>query len=300
MRSSALLLVAACSAASTACSVPNAPAAAPQRATLTHAEVALGYELYRDELAYDGSWQPDSTHGARWCPSAEAGGAPAFEPYVSRGRWVLSTERVADAPAGTAYWQSEDADTWGEITTHHGWWIRTGGRSGWCWVPGASATPASVVWTTEGDVVGWAPALPPWDAPDSTDDDRYDWSFALLGTLCDGFPDQDRLTGHALREARARAAGSDAKARPQRVGPSAAQILAARNATAAYSSAHPSSALAAAFTSAGSNASAARHHASRSGRSSSSGGHSGAHGGSGSGGAHRGSSHHGGTKKHHR
>src|ERR1700722_9116228 len=143
-------------------------------------EVARGYLAYQAPLAAFGAWAPDHDYGVHWCPSAASTGGPEtdFQPYVSRGRWDLSEEATRSAPAGSPVWRSEDSDTWGEITTHHGWWVPVAGRgpSTWCWVPGLEETPARVAWREGDDFVGWAPEPPFWIAVDEADyDDGLDW-----------------------------------------------------------------------------------------------------------------------------
>ena len=163
--------------------VPLAPAG-----VLVDWDVARGYFSYRDALARWGTWVGDDVYGVRWCPSADVADA-AFRPYASRGHWAASSEPRYGAPPETPYWASEDG-AWGEITMHHGWWIVVDrppeGHTVWCWVPGVQETPASVVWRSGGEFVGWAPESPFWvDDGDDNESAGFEWNYELLGTLLD-------------------------------------------------------------------------------------------------------------------
>jgi hypothetical protein len=221
------LLSSACTVAA-ARAVEVAPAGA-----LVRREVARGFDRYEAALAPYGSWSPDATYGVVWCPRREAAG-DGFRPYSNRGHWDFGADAGLRGGQAPPRWVSDDRDTWGEITTHHGWWVRgsgpVGGARGYCWVPGAEETPARVVWRTSDDFVGWAPETPEWLVTDDGDDDleRLDWVYTLVGALVDGASGGDALDGQA-RDA-ARWATADAvmpHTKRQHAGPSAATVGAA-------------------------------------------------------------------------
>ena len=207
----------------TACTVPNRPGAASAPYGELRPEVARGYAAYGERLSAWGTWSPDSRHGVRWCPRADVAG-DAFQPYLSRGHW----EVPEGSSKGTPRWESEDPDTWGEITTHHGWWTHASGS--WCWVPGTSATEARVLWRSGDGYAGWTPEPPAWEELDDLDFDRLPWVYTLLGTLAEVALDLNALSGDAAEEARhatAASVPSGGSLRPRR-GPSGASVGAAR------------------------------------------------------------------------
>jgi hypothetical protein len=144
-------------------------------------------------------------------------------------------------------WESDDSDTWGEITTHHGWWIRVPLSHGgpWCWVPGDEETPARVVWRDGDGFVGWAPEPPDWLSMADDDveyEDGLDWVFTLLGTLLQERTDQNTLSGEAEKQARsatAPARSRDVSFARRQVGPTGASIREARSALSDYVARHP-------------------------------------------------------------
>jgi hypothetical protein len=176
-------------------------------------------------------------------------------PYRSEGHWVASPGGDAStggapgnangwgARPGKPFWLSDDAETWGDITTHHGWWVHIDDAApsgAWCWIPGAAATAARVVWRSADGFVGWAPEPPSVDEDDADVDDGS-WSYTFLATLLDDAI--DLLTDDAASVART----ATERARfdrahpgsPRRTGPDAAQVASARKALAAYAVAHP-------------------------------------------------------------
>lgn len=227
------LLVSACNIVSVVPVVPIAPRGVPVRP-----EVAYGYEAYADTLSAWGTWEPDGEHGVRWCPRADVI-EPGFTPYTSRGHWALSEAPIGQAQAGSPAWVSEDSDTWGAITTRHGWWVQ---RRQWCWIPGVEETPGRVVWRWGDGFVGWAPEAPCWVALDDVEYEALDWVFTLLGTLLEHNVDQNKLDGEARQTARqatapARAPGGG-PIKGQRKGPPAKSIGDARHALDRYAATH--------------------------------------------------------------
>jgi hypothetical protein len=217
--------------------------------------VAQGFSAFETRLAAFGTWAPDRDYGVHWCPSASATEG-AFQPYLSRGHWALADAPIGRAPAGSPVWESDDSDTWGEITTHHGFWIHVPAAWGgpWCWVPGLEETPGRVVWREGDGFVGWAPEPPDWLSVASDDidyEDGLDWVFTLLGTLLSNPPDQNTLSGDAARAARAATAphaSKDGSIARREVGPSGTSIKAARAALSDYIARHPDVIAAAAKT----------------------------------------------------
>jgi hypothetical protein len=205
-------------------------------------DVAAGYRAYEATLERWGRWTEDPLYAVRWCPQVN----PAtFAPYRSDGHWAPSAGDATGwgAPPGAPFWVSDDAETWGTITMHHGWWIHVeeGAPEGaWCWIPGVAETAGRVVWRTGDGFVGWAPELP--FASEDDDDEDLSWSYELLGTLFDDAVDLALLTDDALEDAReATRARHDADhpGRPRQVGPSHDQVAAARKALSGYVLAHP-------------------------------------------------------------
>jgi hypothetical protein len=235
----------ACSFTTVEAAGPNIPFAA--RGVRLRPDVVQGYERYQAALADAGAWGPDGDYGVHWCPSAEATGG-SFQPYRSRGHWGTSEAPIGSAPLGSPAWMSDDPDTWGEITTRHGWWVRVEPRqepSRWCWVPGTEETPGRVVWRSGDGFVGWAPEAPEWLACDDPDDDR-DWVFTFLGSLLDQVLDRSVLQDDARKTAReATSQGRDSGresghvAQRSRVGPPASKVIAARKLLESYAEAHP-------------------------------------------------------------
>jgi hypothetical protein len=237
----ALILAIALAASACTVSVPRVALAPP--GVHVRPQVAAGYATYEAQLSPWGTWSPDRAYGVRWCPSQEAtGGSDVhFQPYLSRGHWDVGD----GAEGGRPVWRSEDSDTWGEITTHHGWWVRPDGHPDtWCWIPGAEETSGHVAWREGDGFVGWAPEPP--DAEEAVDDadydDMYDWVYSLLGTLTSGHTDQNTLTGAARDRAQAATAPArkaNGSVQRQGLGPSGNSIAAARQALGQYAAQHP-------------------------------------------------------------
>src|ERR1700678_1904107 len=122
LRTGSLLLVALWTSA---CSVSFPVIPLAPRGVHVRPDVARASRTFEPVLAEWGDWAPDYTYGVHWCPSRDVTGGPGvpFQPYVDRGRWGLSEAPIGEAPAGSLEWQSEDSDTWGKITSHHGWWV---------------------------------------------------------------------------------------------------------------------------------------------------------------------------------
>jgi len=234
------LLAPACTVVATTPVIPIAPPGVHVRA-----EVARGYAAYAAPLTAWGAWIPDRTNGVLWCPGPAATGGEPFQPYLSHGHWDVSDTPIGGAPAGSPVWRGERSDTWSEITSHHGWWVRVAdeGPTPWCWVPGAEETAARVLWREGDGFIGWAPEPPDWVVYDDADgEDLLDWTFTLLGTLLDGLPEQNQLTGPARDQARAATASSRSPGSPlqrKHVGPSSTSISAAHKTLADYVVAHP-------------------------------------------------------------
>jgi hypothetical protein len=237
----AIILALALAASACTVSVPRVALAPP--GVRVRPQVAAGYAAYEAQLSAWGTWSPDRTYGVRWCPSQEATGGPDvhFQPYLSRGHWDVGD----GAEGGRPVWRSEDLDTWGEITTHHGWWVRPDGHpSTWCWIPGAAETDGHVAWREGDGFVGWAPEPPDAEAAvdDADYDDMFDWVYTLLGTLTSDHTDQNTLTGAARDRAQAATAPArkaNGAVQRQLVGPSGNSIAAAHQALGQYAAQHP-------------------------------------------------------------
>jgi len=230
------LMASACNVVAVA--VPVVPLAPP--GVEVRPEVAEGYEQYSAVLSQWGTWEPDVENGVRWCPREDVlGPGDAFTPYVSRGHWGLSDAPIGKSPAGSLAWESEDPDTWGTITTRHGWWVH--GRR-WCWVPGTEEVASRVIWRWGDGFVGWAAEAPDCVAYDDVEYEALDWVFTLLGTLLEGRPADNRLDGEAAQVARSSSATAQGPGgepvRSSRTGPPAKSIGDARTALAGYAAAH--------------------------------------------------------------
>jgi hypothetical protein len=215
------------------------------------ADVAEGYRAYATTLLRWGRWSADPLYAVRWCPSGVS--PTTFVPYRSEGHWAASPGEASEsvssngtgwgAPPGAPFWLSDDAETWGNITMHHGWWVHVeeGAPEGaWCWIPGAAETAGRVVWRSGDGFVGWAPEGPSAGDDDEADVDDSSWSYAFLGTLLDDT--LDLLTDDAA----AMASGATRHGRfdpthpgaPRRSGPSGEQVASARKALSGYVLAH--------------------------------------------------------------
>ena len=241
----AFVLAIALAASACSVSVPRLALAPP--GVRVRPEVAAGYAAYEAPLSAWGTWGPDREYGVHWCPSRAATGGPdvPFQPYLSRGHWDVAGAPGDGSEGGQPVWRSEDPDTWGEITTHHGWWIRPAGHpTSWCWIPGTEETPGHVAWREGDGFVGWAPE-PPDDveAVDEADyDDSFDWVYTLLGTLTSDHTDQDTLTGSARDRAQAATTPvrkPNGSLQRQTVAPSGTRIAAAHQALGQYAALHP-------------------------------------------------------------
>jgi len=209
------------------------------------ADIGAGFRAYKTTLERWGRWSADPLYAVRWCPRGVD--ATTFVPYRSTGHWGAVEEGAAkSAPPGAPYWVSDDSETWGDITMHHGWWVHldeSGPAGIWCWIPGAEATVARVVWRVGDGFVGWAPEPPSDGDGDPGDDETLAWTFVLVGQLLDAALDDHVLTGDAsatafhATEGGRRAAGLPWT--PRRVGPSTEQIADSRKALSGYVLAHP-------------------------------------------------------------
>ncbi len=114
------------------------------------ASVASDAALFYEALAPHGKWVIYADLGPVWFP---AGVTAEWRPYVD-GRWVPT-------PWG---WVFETAEPWGWATYHFGHWLPTL-DFGWVWLPGRTWYPATVVWRSSRDYIGWAPMPPPFFTP---------------------------------------------------------------------------------------------------------------------------------------
>lgn len=108
--------------------------------------------VFDAHLAPYGSWVEDAVFGRVWVPARTTVGED-FAPYVTAGRWTLSS-------AGHWIWLSDHPFGW--VVFHYGRWVFSPAL-GWSWIPGRSYAPAWVVFRTAGygdTYLGWAP-LPP-------------------------------------------------------------------------------------------------------------------------------------------
>ncbi len=210
-------------------------------------EIEAGYQAYGVVLAPYGQWHTDPAYGVRWCPRPAT--SKPFTPYVSSGHWVpaatVSTAR-GNLPPEAPYWAEDAAVPRGDITMHHGWWVRDERVAAqWCWVPGVKETPARVLWRESDGFVGWAPEPP---GVDGSDDESYDdllsWVYELTGTLFEDAVEDNLLSDAAADAAElltglARRHEAFAGHPPVRVGPSQTSVRTARAALADYAAAHP-------------------------------------------------------------
>lgn len=209
-------------------------------------EIADGYKQYGVPLAQAGAWTTDHVYGVRWCPNLPA--STRFFPYISFGHWAPGED--IDAHAGMpsalpgAVWVNT-GPLWGDVTTHHGWWVNetdAGPNAQWCWIPGTSESPARVLWRTGEGFVAWAPEPPLLDLAED-EDDLLDWVFEFVGTLFEDTVDDYLLQGDAgdsadIATSKARRRERQGEA-PTRVGPTKAQVTTARGALSEYVTAHP-------------------------------------------------------------
>jgi hypothetical protein len=196
-------------------------------------DVAAGYATFHTELDGWGRWASDSLHGVHWCPTSA--GQAAFQPYRTDGRWEQAQEGAPayGANPGTPVWHTTSGAAWEEITLHHGWWAQPDEepQGTWCWVPGAEATPARVVWREGDGFVGWAPEPTDGDYCQA-DENGLSWTYELLAALFENALDPQVLTGDAANQA---AESTTAQGQPARhSGPSASQVGRARQSVAAY------------------------------------------------------------------
>lgn len=102
--------------------------------------------FFYDALADDGDWVLIEPYGWVFRPHVNF---VAWHPYQS-GFW---------APSDIYGWTWISAEPFGWATDHYGRWLYDQ-FEGWVWVPGLDWGPAWVSWSSDNDVVGWAP-LPP-------------------------------------------------------------------------------------------------------------------------------------------
>jgi hypothetical protein len=213
-------------------------------------DIHAGAATYGPILTRWGRWEEDEWYAVRWCPNADqiaSNGGAHFSPYRTRGHWATNeSQSMYGAPAGSPYWMSDDGDTWGDITMHHGWWVHMASSPvhEWCWIPGAEATAGRVVWRSGEGFVGWAPESPVW-VDDGGDDTiaALDWSFAFLGSLLELDLSSQILEGDAREGASeatmpVHAVQNSFGGRVTRVGPPSITVHTARAALVAYAGAH--------------------------------------------------------------
>jgi hypothetical protein len=241
----ALLAAAACS--TPARHEPVSQLGAAEESTLA-ADIAAGYAAYARTLDRWGDWSADPVYAVRWCP--RDADASTFMPYRTNGHWDARPDTTAPSqtwsqPATAPYWLSDDSETWGEITMHHGWWVYLddSGPSGlWCWIPGARETAGRVAWRESTSFVGWAPEPPSYDEDDQGR--GLAWTYVLLGSLFERPLEDAVLTGEAAVVAAsvstfARRGGPSVWGEPRSGGPSGESVVAARDALSEYLLAHP-------------------------------------------------------------
>ncbi len=201
-------------------------------------DIVAGYAKYRDVLASAGRWKADLAYGARWCPRSDSP-VRSFEPYRVEGRWVALGADQAGAyavPVGTLAWDAPGPE-WLQITLHHGYWGVSDERDSnesWCWVPGAEATPARVVWREGRGLAAWAPE-PPLGHVASGEEDDLPWRVVLLGALLESPLGGQLLSGDDADQA-LQALATSAKGAPHD-SPRAGRVEAARAELAAYAAA---------------------------------------------------------------
>jgi len=216
-------------------------ALAVPRGNPVEADIAEGFQTYGAILERWGRWSDDPLYSVHWCPRGVD--TVTFVPYQSDGHWGKAPG--APAPQASPYWMSDDSETWGDITMHHGWWIRLDQSSSsglWCWVPGVEDTAARVVWREADGLVAWAPE-PPMYVDADEDVDSLSWAYELLGALFDRDLPSGLLHGDAAAVASAatwaahHVKGSVTASR--HAAPTAAEVAAARRALTSYVAAHP-------------------------------------------------------------
>ncbi len=114
------------------------------------AATAENAALFYEALAPHGNWIQYGEYGPVWYPTKVS---RDWRPYLD-GRW-RPTEMG---------WVFETAEPWGWATYHYGNWMPTL-DFGWVWCPGRTWYPATVVWRTSRDYIGWAPLPPPFYTP---------------------------------------------------------------------------------------------------------------------------------------
>jgi hypothetical protein len=165
-------------------------------------DVAEGYHQYGAMLADWGEWSRDSLAGVHWCPRVDPS---TFQPYRTAGHWAPLSPELAStygAPRGVPLWVSESTAPWADVTLHHGHWTRPDEEDygAWCWIPGATPTPAAVSWRIGDGFVGWAPEGVE-GSPDVCDADDATWSYEFLAALFEDVLDSQLLTGDGATQA---------------------------------------------------------------------------------------------------
>jgi hypothetical protein len=208
-------------------------------------EIAAGYTKYQAQLAPFGQFEPDSRYGVRFCPAPAAGAEP-FRPYANRGHWAAGAGSDEPTPGSTdansPFWVADEGDEMAEITTHHGWWVRSErgapANADWCWVPGTEETPARVVWTQSGGIVGYAPSPPQFLASYGYSQLELDFTYLLLGALFDPNPMAYCLCEGEERAMAAQLATEPVRERFPERGPTSSVVAAARRTLTDFQQAH--------------------------------------------------------------
>jgi hypothetical protein len=105
---------------------------------------ALTFNDFHRQLSPHGTWVNIAPYGQVWVANVRN-----FQPYSTNGYW-----------AHTIYgWTWVSNYSWGWAPFHYGRWGYDN-RYGWYWVPGYEWGPAWVVWSSGGDMYGWAPLMP--------------------------------------------------------------------------------------------------------------------------------------------
>jgi hypothetical protein len=208
-------------------------------------EIAAGYTKYQAQLAPFGQFEPDSRYGVRFCP-APSPGAEAFRPYATHGHWAAGPTAAEPAQgssdANSPFWVADPGDVMAEITTHHGWWVRSERgapvNADWCWVPGTEETPARVVWTQSGGIVGYAPSPPQFLASYGYSQLEVDFTYLLLGALFEADPMAYCLCEGEERALAAQLATEPIRERFPERGPTSSVVAAARKTLTDFQQAH--------------------------------------------------------------
>jgi len=104
----------------------------------------LNFNDFYTQLSPYGVWVNLPPYGQVWIANVRD-----FQPYSTNGYWAY-----------TSYgWTWVSNYSWGWAPFHYGRWGYDN-RYGWYWVPGYEWGPAWVVWSSSGDMYGWAPLMP--------------------------------------------------------------------------------------------------------------------------------------------